>query len=397
MSPIQPTLPTLVPKQSPLDAETELYWLALALTPGLGPRRGVRLVENCGDVRSIFSASRGDLESSGLSGSIAQTIVSGCMFDDAVEQQSRSRALGCHVIPFQHPAYPEDLRGIIDPPLLLFAKGNMDLLHDVSIAVVGTRRPSSYGKAAAAKLSAELAGLNICVISGMARGVDTISHRATLDANGKTIAVFGCGLDVIYPTENKGLAEEIASKGLLLSEFAFGLPAYPQNFPLRNRIVSGIARGVLVVEGAQYSGSSITARLAIEQGRDVFAVPGNITSRMSWGPNLLIKQGAVLVQDASDILNHLPSQFRIRLYRQMHDQGEARPLGADAATAPPVVDPVHHRVLVSLRTDEGMLLDQLMEEIPNMSSSEVVAALFQLEMDGLVKQDVGQRYIRVWC
>lgn len=397
MPPSQPSLPILVPKRAPVDAETELYWLALALTPGLGPRRGIRLVERWGEVRAIFSASRGDLEDSGLSGAVAQSIASGCIFDEALEQQEKARATGCHILPYQDPSYPQHLRDILDAPLVLFARGDVHLLHEVNVAVVGTRRPSAYGKAAAYKLSRDLAELAICVVSGMARGVDTAAHRGALDVGGKTIAVFGCGIDLVYPAENRDLAAEIAETGLVLSEFPLGSPAYPQNFPLRNRIVSGISYGIMVVEGAQYSGSAITARLAMEHGREVFAVPGNITSRMSWGPNLLIKQGATLVHDAADVLNQLPSQLRVRLYRQMHEQQEGGGYAVTPSPETPAMDPMHRKVLSQLRADEGLLLDQLMDQLPAMSSSEIIGALFQLEMEGLVKQDIGQRYTRVWC
>ncbi|MCW5965823.1 MAG: DNA-processing protein DprA [Bryobacterales bacterium] len=387
----------LVPKREAMDAETELYWLALALVPGLGHRRGARIVESFEDVRAVFSAPRGDLEAAGLSGAVAQTIASGCTFEEAFSQQERARVVGCQILPLCHPFYPSMLRGVLDAPLLLFALGNVDLLHDVNVAIVGTRRPSTYGKSVAEKLARDLAALQVCVVSGMARGIDTCAHRGVLDAGGKTIAVFGCGIDHIYPAENKALSQEIASKGLIISEFALGASPYPQNFPLRNRVVSGISHGVVVVEGSQYSGSAITARYALEQGREVLAVPGNITSQPSWGPNLLIKQGAALVQDATDILNQLPTQVRVRLYRKMHEAAESRDSAPEVATPITAVDPHHAKVLSQLRVDEGTLMDDLMDRLPFLSSSEIIAALFQLEMDGLVKQDVGQRYTRLWC
>lgn len=380
------------------DPETELYSLALSLIPGLGPRRGARLLQRFGSARAIFEAHRRDLESCGLSGTVAQSIASACTFDDAVMQQERARACGTVLLPFSDSRYPATLREIPDPPLLLFARGRIELLEWLSIGVVGTRRPSSYGKAAAAKLTRELAELGLVVVSGMARGIDTIAHQNSIDGSGGTIAVFGCGVDVIYPAENRALAESISQKGLILSEYAMGSPSYPQNFPVRNRIVSGISSGILVVEGAQYSGSAITARIAMEQGRPVFAVPGNITSRMSWGPNLLIKQGATLVQDASDILNEMDTQERVRLYQRLY--GEPRSTESTAAEKedrPEDWGPSETRVLRALRVDEGQTLDDLMEELPDTSSSEIIAALFQLEMQGAVKQDAGQRYIKLWC
>ena len=201
---------------------------------------------------------------------------------------------GTTLVSIKDPGYPNQLREIHDPPVVLFARGRIELMASIMIGVVGTRRPTPYGMAVAERLSRDLARAHLTIVSGMARGIDTASHRAALAVGGPTIAVFGCGVDRVYPAENRKLARQISEDGLVLSEFPMGAPAHPQNFPVRNRIVSGMSAGVLVVEGAQYSGSSITARLAMEQGREVFAVPGNITSKMSWGPNLLIKQGAKL-------------------------------------------------------------------------------------------------------
>jgi DNA processing protein len=177
--------------------------------------------------------------------------------------------------------------------------------------MVGTRRPTPYGLAAAERLSADLAKAGLTIVSGLAAGIDTAAHLAALRSDGNTIAVFGCGVDVLYPSNNRKLYNDIAGRGLLVSEFPMGAPAFPQNFPIRNRIVSGLSLGVVIVEGAQHSGSAITAKLAMDQGREVFAVPGNITSKMSWGPNLLIKEGgAKLVQEWSDVTNELHPAIR---------------------------------------------------------------------------------------
>ena len=185
------------------------------------------------------------------------------------------------------------------------------------LGIVGTRRPTAYGIAAAARLAKDLSMAGLAIVSGMARGIDTAAHRAALEvgleAGGGTIAVFGCGVDEIYPSENRKLAEHIARDGLIVSEFPMATPPYPQNFPIRNRIIAGMSAGVLVVEGGEYSGSAITAKLAAEQNREVFAVPGNITSKMSWGPNLLIKQGAKLVQEWNDVVVELQAEDRRRL------------------------------------------------------------------------------------
>jgi DNA processing protein len=277
--------------------EEELHWLALTLIPGLGTRTAGKLIQRFRTPQGVFSASRTELEGAGLSGALAQSIASGCTFEDAVAQQEKMLEAGALAVTITDPGYPPLLHEIFDPPVLLFARGRVELLQSTAFGVVGTRRPTPYGMAAAERLSGDLARAGLTIVSGMARGIDTASQKAALAAEGNTIAVLGCGLDVVYPVENRNLAGQLTSKGLIISEFPMGSTAFPQNFPIRNRIISGMSVGLLVVEGAQYSGSAITARLALDQGREVFAVPGNITSKMSWGPNLLIKQGAKLVQD----------------------------------------------------------------------------------------------------
>jgi DNA processing protein len=231
----------------------------------------------------------------------------------------------------------------------------------------------------------------------MARGIDTAAHKGALSAGGYTVAVLGCGADLVYPAENRKLASEIIDKGLLLSEFPMGTAAFPQNFPVRNRVVSGLSAGILVVEGAQYSGSSITAKLAIDQNREVFAVPGNVTSKMSWGPNLLIKEGAKLVQDWNDVVVDLPVEVRRRLI----DEGKRR-LGVE--TPPPdqtslftgPSGPAARAVLGNLKVDAATHLDQLIETMEDTSRSEIVAALFELEMMGLARQLPGNNFVKVW-
>jgi DNA processing protein len=221
--------------------------------------------------------------------------------------------------------------------------------------------------------------------------------------------VLGCGVDVVYPSENRKLMAEIAEAGLLVSEFPMGSTAFPQNFPIRNRIISGLSCGLLVVEGAQYSGSSITARLAIDQGREVFAVPGNITSKMSWAPNLLIKQGAKLVQDWNDVVVELPAHAqrkliddgRQRLLNQgLGGGGESSPEKGASVTAertpPTPQDQAARKVLAKLKVDETVHLDKLVEAVPDMSPSEVIAALFELEVLGLVRQQPGRNFVKVW-
>ncbi len=386
-----------------ITREEELYWLALKLVPGLGTRTSVRLLERFRTPQAVFRASRTELEGGGVSGSVAQSIASGCTFEDAATQQERMAEAGAVLVTMGDRRYPDPLRGIFDPPIVLFARGRVELLDTLALGVVGTRRPTPYGVAAAERLSGDLAQAGLTIVSGMARGIDTAAHRAALAAGGDTVAVLGCGADIVYPSENKKLAAEIEARGLIVSEFPMGATAFPQNFPIRNRIISGLSLGVLVVEGAQYSGSAITAKLAIDQGRELFAVPGNITSKLSWGPNLLIKQGAKLVQDWNDVLADLPAESR----RLLIEKGRKRLLGdGDASSggeqasllsgSRPELDATSRKALEVLAVDTAMHLDDLVEKTENISPSELIAALFELEMLGLVKQLPGKNFIKVW-
>jgi DNA processing protein len=386
-----------------LSQEEELHWLALKLVPGLGARTSKRLLDRFRTPQAIFRASRTELEAAGLSGVIAQSVASGCAFEDAATQQEKIREVAAVVVTIGDPRYPQLLREIYDPPILLFARGRLELLESIMLGVVGTRRPTPYGLAATERLAADLAHAGLTIVSGMARGIDTAAHKGTLAAGGDTLAVLGCGVDVVYPSENRKLASDLAVKGLIVSEFPMGSTAFPQNFPIRNRIISGMSVGVLVVEGAQYSGSAITAKLAMDQGREVFAVPGNITSKLSWGPNLLIKQGAKLIQDWNDVVAELPAESR----RHLISKGRQRILGEGVASGEaepaslvnslgPEFGPLARRTLDALKVDAAIHLDDLLEIVQDTSTSEIIAALFELEMLGLVKQLPGKNFVKVW-
>lgn len=382
----------------PLTAEEELYWIALRIVPGLGARRGMALLNTLRTPQSIFAASPSELEARGLSPSVAQSMSSGCVFDEAITQQEKMRNLGVSVIPVFDRRYPPMLSEIFDPPILLFARGNVELLQTLMLGIVGTRRPTAYGVTVTERLAGDLAKLGFTISSGMARGVDTCAHQAALNCDGNTVAVYGCGIDQVYPSENRKLSESIMSKGLVISEYPIGAPAYPQNFPVRNRIISGMSLGVLVVEGAQYSGSAITARLAMEQGREVFAVPGNITSKASWGPNLLIKQGAKLVQEASDVAEELTAETRRRVAGQSRNslffnEVERTP-DVDAAIFAGPMAGVFRSVLSALKPDSATQLDTLVESLEGVSSSEIIAALFELELTGRVRQLPGKQFVK---
>ena len=371
------------------------------MVPGLGTLGTSRLLEKLKSPHTIFRASASELEAAGLSPTQARNVASGCSFEDAVDQQQRMMSAGAQLISIHDPRYPRRLREIFDPPLLLFALGRTDLMPSHSIAIVGTRRPTPYGMAATERLSADLAKAGLTIVSGMARGIDTAAHKAALAEEGATIAVLGCGVDVLYPAENRKLYDDIARRGLLLSEFPMGAPAFPQNFPIRNRIVSGLSLGAIVVEGAQHSGSAITAKLAMDQGRDVFAVPGNITSKMSWGPNLLIKDGcAKLVQEWTDVTNELPDTVRRELVTKAQQkilmEGIDPPAenASEAAEAP--VKILAQKLLKSLEVDVPKQLDSLVESFEGVSSSELIGALFDLQMSGLVRQLPGRNFVKVW-
>jgi len=382
--------------------ETDLHWLALRMTAGLGTRTAVQLIEIFQTPEAVFRASRSELEAAGVGPGLAQSITSGCAFEDAVTQQQKLAEAGAVAISVKDPRYPIRLKDIFDPPPLLFARGRVELLNELTIGMVGTRRPTAYGTTVAGRLAKDLTCAGLTVTSGMARGIDTAAHRAALEAGGGTIAVFGCGVDQIYPSENRKLAEQIARDGLIISEFPMATPPYPQNFPIRNRIISGISLGVLVVEGGQYSGSAITAKLAAEQNREVFAVPGNITSKMSWGPNLLIKQGAKLVQEWNDVVVELKPEDRRTLAAQCRNRlnlkdnaiGESKDSSQTSLAYGP--EGTSRTVLQHLKPDAPVTLDYLVENLNGTSPSEIIAALFELELAGLVRQLPGKSFIKIW-
>ena len=371
-----------------------LEWLALSLTAGLGPTRARKLVEHFGDPGAVFRASLTELESTGIQAVSAQSLATGKSAELAREEIARATAAGATLISLDDPAYPPRLKEIYDPPLALYARGNTDVLTQPGIAMIGTRHPTPYGIGMAERLACDLAMQGLVIISGMARGVDTACHRGAISAKGKTIAVFGTGVDVIYPKENSRLAEQIlALGGAIISEFPLGTFAAPQNFPIRNRIISGMSMGVLVVEAAEYSGTRITARCALEQNRDVFAVPGNVTNKNSWGPNTLIKQGAKLVATWEDVWEDLPTEVRLALTPPSSPESAG---SSSASLFPDEGLPPHEkRILSLLKADEATHIDELVEKLETeLSSSEIFAALFELELSGKVRQMPGKNFVK---
>ena len=370
-----------------------ISWLALALTPGLGPTRVRKLVEHFGNAARVFCASLTELEGTGMQAASAQSIATGKSIELAQQESTKAAEIGARMVCLDDAEYPPRLKEIYDPPVVIFVRGDVSVLSKPGIAVVGTRHPTPYGSGMAERLSIDLAAHGLVIISGMARGIDTAAHRGALAAKGKTIAVFGTGIDVPYPKENTRLAEQIfASGGALISEFPIGTFAAPQNFPIRNRIISGMSVGVLVVEAAEYSGTRITSRCALEQNRDVYAVPGNVTNKNAWGPNTLIKQGAKLVATWEDVWEELPADIQALLTAERHESPEQEPasLFPEAAASP------HERKILKLiKPDESVHIDQLVEMLEaELSSSEIFAALFELELNGKIRQLPGKNFVR---
>lgn len=371
-----------------------LEWLAISLTPGLGPTRARKLVEHFGSAEAVFRASLTELESTGIQAVSAQSLATGKSAELAREEIAAAAAADITLVSLDDPFYPTRLKEIYDPPLVFRVRGNPEVLNKPGIAMVGTRHPTPYGSGMAERLACDLAAQGLVIISGMARGVDTSSHRGAISAKGKTIAVFGTGVDVIYPKENSRLAEQILSLGGgLISEFPLGTFAAPQNFPIRNRIISGMACGVLVVEAAEYSGTRITARCALEQNREVFAVPGNVTNKNSWGPNTLIKQGAKLVATWEDVWEDLPAEVRLALTPPASPES---PGSSSASLFPDEGLPPHEkRILGLLKADETTHIDEIVERLENqLSSSEIFAALFELELAGKIRQMPGKNFVK---
>ena len=369
-----------------------LAWLALALTPKLGPRRILRAIERAGSAAQILEMRLTELEGLQFPAESAQFIADGQARIAAYQQLDELAKTDGSFLTYTDEAYPERLREIFDPPILLWLRGSVGLLADPSIAVVGTRHPTPYGSGMAEMLSRDLAFHGLIILSGMARGIDTSAHKGAIAANRPTIAIWGTGIDVIYPKENKTLAEQIiAGGGAIVSELPLGTFPAPQNFPKRNRILSGMSVGVLMIEAAEYSGTRVTARCAIEQNRDVYAVPGNVTTKNAWGPNTLIKQGAKLTATWEDVWEDLPSQIRLQLEER---EGLASKVPS-AASLFTEVPPHEARLLGVLRPDEALQIDEIMEQLEaELSSSEIFTALFELELAGRVRQLPGKNYVK---
>src|SRR5271167_1580750 len=375
-------------------SETSMQWLALALTPGLGPAKARRVIEFFGSVQALFRASLTELEAAGLRAVSAQSLGTGRSMELAQDELGKAAGAGARIVALDDAEYPAQLKQIYDPPLVLYVRGNEAVISQPGIALVGTRHPTPYGSGMSERLACDLAARGLVIFSGMARGIDTAGHRGAIAAKGKTVAVFGTGVDVPYPKENSRLSEQIlALGGALISEFPLGTFPAPQNFPIRNRIISGISLGVLVVEAAEYSGTRITARCALEQNREVFAVPGNVTNKNSWGPNTLIKQGAKLVATWEDVWEELPADVRLALTPPAEPASSEQP--AASLFTGSELPPSEKRVLSLLRVDESIHIDQIVERLNSyLSSSEIFEALFELELSGRIRALPGKYYVK---
>jgi DNA processing protein len=364
-------------------------WITLSLVTGVGSRTAARLLDRLGAPGAVLRASRAALESFGLKEEMIERLQSSEPRRVAEQELKKIEAMKAEVFVLDDSRYPALLKEIFDPPIVLYGLGDIDgAFSQPCVAVVGTRKPSTYGTNAATQLARDLATRRLTVVSGFARGIDTAAHRATLEAKGKTVAVLGTGLDVDYPQENRRLGEAIRENGALLTEFTMGTPPVPQNFPFRNRIISGLSLGVVVVEAAEQSGSLITARMALEQNRELFAVPGNITSSKSFGPNYLIKQGAKLVQMWRDVVEELPFEVKRNIL--------ADDLATSTEPAPPpalLLGEKETQVLQLLSADAPVHVDELLLS-SGLASPDLMQALLELEFKDVIKQLPGKNFVR---
>lgn len=404
--------PSPPPPSPPLDAERGARWLGLLLTPHLGARGIHRLLREIGGPEAIADASLTTLEACGIQAAAAQFLRGGRSWDAGYREWEKVRAQGVQLVTLHDPEYPLRLRETYDPPPLLYVRGAVAALDRFAVAVVGTRHPTPYGRLMAERLGRGLREWGLVVVSGLARGVDGLAQRACVECGGVSVAVLGTGVDVIYPKENEKLAAQLlAAGGAIVSEFPLGSYPATQNFPIRNRVISGLSLGVVVVEGGEYSGSRITARLALEQSREVYGVPGLATNRQAWVPNTLIKQGAKLVTEAADVIEELPFEVRQRLQAPVPPVPPGESAAAEGASkgGPNVRDqsshdqsgdfavsaPVQAAVLSRLRVGETSQLEELADQLEaRFSVPLILAALLELELAGKIQQLPGKNYTR---
>lgn len=361
--------------------------IELSLVPGVGTITQGSLWKACPRLHDLLGMSSRELETFGVPSEAGLAIESRryrAMADEIVDWACSER---CLILVRGGNGYPAILNEIFDPPLVLYGRGNIELMDLPCVAVVGTRRPTFYGLQVAQGLAFDLGKRDVAIVSGLARGIDAAAHRGCLEAGGSTIAVLGCGIDVVYPRENRQLTRQIVEGGLLLSEFPPGTSPAPQNFPVRNRIISGLSLGTVIVEASEYSGSLITARLAMEQNREVFAIPGNLTSPQSFGPNFLIKQGAKLVQIWRDVVEELPAEVRHAILVR-EDTRPPQKQELDLSTEE------ESNILAMLGCDEATQFDRILQK-SGMSVPQLSELLLNLEMRGQIRQVPGNLFVRI--
>jgi len=353
------------------------YWLGFNIVPRIGPVRFRALLEHFGNLETAWHAESAQLSAAGLDRRALANLLAMRGRLSLDEEWDKVARLGAHILTWEDQAYPRLLREIDDSPPVLYVKGELVTTDEWAVAVVGTRRATSYGRDAALQLAGDLARNNITVVSGLARGIDSVAHKAALDAGGRTIAVLGCGVDIIYPAENRGLAKAICESGALISEYPLGTKPEARNFPPRNRIISGLSLGTVVVEGGERSGAMISARYALEQGREVFAVPGNIGRRNSRGANKLIRDsGAKLILSVEDIM--------VELNLTMVTQ--------HAAVREIIPENQTEALLLRHLYTEPVHVDEIQRQV-NLPVSEVSSALALMELKGMVRQVGGMNYV----
>jgi DNA processing protein len=357
-------------------ADNLQYWVGFSRVPGIGPVRLRALLDYFGDIQAAWNASPATLLAVGLDRRSTEALVTLRGKLDLAAELERVARSGGRVLTWDSPEYPAALRNIADPPPVLYVRGQLLARDEWALAVVGTRRATVYGREVTRSLVGGLAASGVTVVSGLAHGIDTHAHQVALDAGGRTLAVLGSGIDVIYPAENRKLAELIVNSGAILSEYPLGAQPESGNFPRRNRIISGLSLGVLVVEGTKSSGAMITADYASEQGREIFAVPGNVLSPNSAGPNYLIQQGAKLVTTMGDILEELNLTMAA-------EQAAAREIIPDNET---------EAVLLRHLSAEPMHVDEL-GRAAQLPINEVASTLTLMELKGKVRQVGGMNYI----
>ena len=365
------------------------------MTPQIGPRAATKLLEKFGSAENVFHARRSELESLRLKPESIESILKREFHDKAEEELERVRNSGGDVLILDDGGYPYLLREIADPPITLYVKGDWQACFDAPcIGIVGSRRCSTYGENASEMLARDLAENGICVVSGLARGIDTAAHRGAIRGKGRTIAVLGTGIDTVYPKENAKLVDEILeSGGAIVSQFPLETPPLKDNFPYRNRIISGLSLGILVIEASERSGSLITARLAMEQNREVLAVPGNITSKNSFGTNYLIKSGAKLVQQWQDVVVELPAEISAAILPPKIDKTETSEKPPQPELAPANLSENERTIWLLLSPDEPAQIDVLLES-SELSFGDLNSALIGLEMRDLIRVLPGKCYAR---